>query len=299
VSQPPITTARDLSGRDLRSLRVTPYDRVASLIVALVILIGSAVAIMTLLLLTMRIVRAQHAVPLELMEELEPAAASLSTGGGEDFEEPGVEELQETVEPQLSDMLEAVTTAVTNRPAALEELVGDAVQPGRGSGDGRLAGPGGEGGADVIPFGRRTKIHYGEISQRAYGALLDYFGIELAAAGGGQPDVDYASGFSQGTPQHRSGSPDAEKRVYLIWRRGSRLESFDRNLLALAGVDVSDRQVMQFLPPPVEKILRTLEKQYAGDRDETQLRMTVYGIRKQDNQYQFYVLEQQYRVPRS
>jgi len=298
VSEPAIPS-HESSGRDLRSMRVTPYDRVASMIVALVILIGFAVTIMFLLLLTMRIVGGQHAVPLELMEELEPAAASLSTGGGEDFEEPGVEELQEIVEPQLADMLTAVTDAVTDRPAALEELVGDAVQSGRGAGDGRRPGPGGEGGADVIPFGRRTKIHYGQISQQAYGALLDFFGIELAAAGGNQPNVDYASGFSKGTPRHRTGAPDAEQRVYLIWRRGSRLEEFDRNLLALAGVDTEGRQVMQFLPPPVEKTLRALEKQRAGDRDETQLRMTVYGIRRQNNQYQFYVLEQHYRVPRS
>jgi hypothetical protein len=288
----------DLSVRDLRSLRVTPYDRAASLLVALLLLVGFVVAVMFLLLLTMRIVAAQHSVPLELMEELEPAPASLMAGGGEDFQEPGLEELQEDIEPQLSDMLAAVTDAVTDRPAALEELVGDAAEPGRGAGDGRIAGPGGEGGADVIPFGRRTKINYGEISQEAYGALLDYFGIELAAAGGGRADVDYASGFSEGKPQRRSGPPDAETRVYLIWRRGSRLEEFDRSLLALAGIETSGRQVMQFLPPPIESQLRALEKQYAGDRDETQLRMTVYGIRLQDNQYQFYVLEQHYRIPR-
>jgi hypothetical protein len=271
---------------------------VASWILALLILVGFVVAIMFLLLLTMRIVAANRSVPLELMEDLEPAPASLAAGGGEDFQEPGVEELQENIEPQLSDMLAAVTDAVTDRPAALEELVGDAAQPGRGAGDGRLAGPGGEGGADVIPFGRRTRIHYGEISQQAYATLLDYFGIELAAAGGGKAEVDYASGFSKGAPQHRTGSPDAERRVYLIWRRGSRLQEFDRNLLALAGVDTSGRQVLQFLPPGVESTLRALEKQHAGNRDETELRLTVYGIRKQDNRYEFYVLEQHYRVPR-
>jgi hypothetical protein len=170
--------------------------------------------------------------------------------------------------------------------------------PGRGVGDGRQAGPGGQGTVDVIPFGRRTKIHHGEISPAAYAARLDYFGIELAAAGGGEPTVDYASKFTQPPPQRRSGSPEDEQRVYLIWRRGSRLEEFDRNLLAQAGIDTANRQVMQFLPPALEQTLRRLERQYAGDRDESELRMTVYGIKKVEGNYQFYVLSQELRKPR-
>jgi hypothetical protein len=226
-----------------------------------------------------------------MMDDLD-SEMTADAGSGEDFEEPGLEEMQELPEPQLAQMMEAVTDAVTSQPAALEALDGDADATGRGRGRGGPPAP------DIIPFGRRTKIHYGETSLDSYAAILDYFGIELAAAGGGKPTVDYASNFSQATPDTRSGSPKDETRVYLIWRRGSRLEETDRKLLARAGVDTTDRQVMQFLPPPVEQTLRRLEKQYSGGRDERMLRMTVYRVKKQGGNYEFDVLDQQYRTPR-
>ena len=75
---------------------------------------------------------------------------------------------------QLEQVLQDVAAA---QQAALDNLAGEMELPGRGAGDGRQAGPGGEGTADVIPFGRRTKIHYGETSLETYGAILDYFGI--------------------------------------------------------------------------------------------------------------------------
>ena len=54
---------------------------------------------------------------------------------------------------------------------------------------------------------------------------------------------------------------------------------------------------MQFLPPPIEQTLRGLEKQemLKQKRTERQLKMTRYGIQKVGQQYQFYVIDQQYR----
>ncbi len=275
-------------------LQVSAYDRVASMLVTLLLLIGAAVGLMFLVFLTMRIVSAPHAVPLELMEDLDSTAA-LEGGGGGDFEEPGLEEMQELPQPDLMEMTEAVTDAVTTRPAALDTFDGDTDATGRGRGRGRGDGPPG---LDVIPFGRRTKIQYGETSLDTYAAILDYFGIELAAAGGGKATVDYAAKFSQTKPATRSGSSQEETRVYLIWRRGSRLEEMDRKLLTRAGIETKDRQLMQFLPPQVTATLRRLEAQRAGGQDERMLRMTVYGIEKKGNAYEFYVLDQQYRTPR-
>jgi hypothetical protein len=192
-------------------------------------------------------------------------------------------------------MLAAVTDAVTARPDALEELMGDYEKVGPGTGDGRRPGPGGSGTDDVIPFGRRTKIHWGETSLDVYAMLLDNFGIALAAAGGGKAKLDYAAKFSQSDPETWSGSPQEEKRVHLIWRHGSRLAQSDRRLLAKSGVDTVDRLTMQFLPPPITTTLKALEKEKMGSRSERQLKMTIYGVQKVGDQYQFYVREQQYR----
>src|SRR6056297_2964336 len=74
-------------------LRVSAYDRVASLIVALLFLLGFAVVLLFLLWLTIRAFVQTPPMEIEYIDELAGGEASL--GEGRDFEEPGLDEIQD------------------------------------------------------------------------------------------------------------------------------------------------------------------------------------------------------------
>src|SRR5690606_1153498 len=105
------------------------------------------------------------------------------------------------------------------------------------------------------------EIHYASDKIDEYARQLDFFNIELGAAGGGSPQVDYASGFS-GSIKKRSGPPSDEKRLYMTWTSGT-MKAMDRSLLGKAGINASGRVIMQFYPKPTEDQIATVELLYA------------------------------------
>ena len=83
-------------------LTVTPYERVASLVVALLILVGTGVALMFVLWLTSRIFASTEPVPITMQQIGEDGGS-----GGEDLE-TDMEELAHEVEfeePEFQDTL--------------------------------------------------------------------------------------------------------------------------------------------------------------------------------------------------
>ena len=50
---------------------------------------------------------------------------------------------------------------------------------------------------------------------------LDFFGIEIAAAGGGRPEIDYASNLSQPKPTRRTGTRRRSDTLYLDARQSA------------------------------------------------------------------------------
>ncbi|MGE0609489.1 MAG: hypothetical protein AB7O62_20530 [Pirellulales bacterium] len=141
-----------------------------------------------------------------------------------------------------------------------------------------------------IPRARRWQIYFPEgLTLTDYAAQLDTFGIELGMlAGGGQ--IEYATALSIAMPTRRQGPVEAEKRLYLSWTRGD-LVAADRALLAKAGLDATDKIVVQFYPDTTEQELATLEQSYKG-RPATGIYRTVFGIRPKLSTYEFYVREQ-------
>jgi hypothetical protein len=279
------------------SLRVSAYDRVASLVVASIVFVGFFVAIMFVVWLTTRPSFTRLAVPVTLLDE--PSGRGDHAAGYErDLEEPGVEEVEELAEPQVEAALEAVTEAATAQIASLDALDTDAVATGkgRGLGDSRAAGPGGEG--NVIPRWMRWDVRFASKGVNAYAQQLDFFGIELAAVGGGKPLVDYASGFSKPQPVHRTGKGGNEQRLYMSWREGI-LQEFDRQLLARAGVETQGRILLQFYPKPVEDqlaLLEQLEMRKAGKTSLDEIRKTVFGVRRDGSKFNLYIVQQEYRA---
>jgi hypothetical protein len=273
-------------------------------LVALIIFVGFFVAIMFLMWLTSVLSFSQVSVPVTIVDE-PLGRGDAAKGYDRDWEEPGAEEVEDLMEPQVEALLEAVTDLATTQAAALDALRTDATATarGRGLGDSRAAGPGGAGGA--VPRWVRWEIRFSAKGLDAYARQLDHFNIELGAAGGGSAQIDYVSGFTELKPRRRSGKGGQESRLYMTWTSGA-LQEFDRKLLARAGVRTQGRVLLQFYPREAENTLAALEMQKAGGRTVDEIRKTVFGVRRSGSGYEFHVRsgsgyefhvsEQRYRV---
>ncbi len=107
-------------------------------------------------------------------------------------------------------------------------------------------------------------------------------------AGGSQ--IEYASSLSVAMPTRRTGTVDAETRLYLSWTRGD-LVAADRALLTKAGLDPAEKIVVQFYPDTTEQQLAALEQSFKGRAPQSIYR-TEFGIRAKLSTYEFYVREQ-------
>jgi len=269
------------------TLRVSAYDRVAGMLLALLVLIGTIVLILLVIWLTSRIFAIQEAVPV-IMEQIGEGGGAL--GDSMEMEAPSMEET-DLEQPELTDTLTAISDAIAAQAAVIENpaLYAEMRQKGGGSGDGRMAGSGG---------GRPGKPRHWEVrfiegnTVETYARQLDFFGIELGVLMPGNK-VEYAFHLTKAKPDRRTGPADQEKRYYLTWRRGG-LQAADRELLSRAGIDPGGRLILKFLPPEVEGQLVALERAKAGD-DVDNIRATYFGIVAEGQGFRFYVLDQRYK----
>lgn len=277
-------------------MKVSAYDRVSSLLVALLIVVGLFVGLMLLVWLTQVISFRPHIPVVESLDLKGRGAAA--EGIARDLEEPGLEEIPE-MEPQLSETIEAVTDAISSQAAALQAFEGNAEQSGSGAGlgDSRGVGPGGEGDLDAVPEWERLEARFTSSNLNDYVRQLDYFGIELGALDRSSPRVDYARNLSKAKPDSRSGTRDDENRagrLYFIHEKSALME-WDRLLLERAGVKTKDRILAQFYPPELRQELLRLESARMGGRSLAEVQKTVFAVRPKGAGLEFYVVEQTYR----
>ncbi len=119
---------------------------------------------------------------------------------------PGLERDPEPLEEDIEDMTEQT---LDESLASIDNFISAALDIGgrkAGRGDSRRAGPPGEG-ADVIPPYERWELKFSARDLNGYAKILDHFKIELAAVGGGEPQVEYVAGFS-GSPTTRKAPGD-------------------------------------------------------------------------------------------
>ena len=74
------------------------------------------------------------------------------------------------------------------------------------------------------------------------------------------------------------------------------LQRFDRQLLEKAGVKTDGRVLLQLYPQNVENVLAKLELDSAGGRSVDEIRRTIFGVRRDGSQYEFHVVDQQFRA---
>jgi hypothetical protein len=290
----------------------TAYDRVTSLLLAVVLGAMLVFGWLSIIAATTSAYQARVTQPIEVIE--------VSGGGGGD---PGgklasVEEINVAGGEQADrasnneeDASAFEEPSVEARPAAMLDTVAEAgqtlaevdvseVMP-RGS---RVAtgkrrskigngGPGygfGPGDGGVRREDRWSILYRTGQTPDEYARQLDYFGVELAIIAGNQ--LVYASNFSQAQPTKRTGSGSDDKRLFFVWRGQGRKES-DIALLAKAGLQVGEGVIFQFYPPRAESILEQLEVRYKG-KQPAEIRSTRFGVVPSGNGYGFEVLAQEY-----
>lgn len=287
----PVATAPSV-GRS--PLRVTAYDRVAAWLIALLVLVGLTATVLFIIWLTTVLVLRRVSKPIEMIQY--PGRGDHAEGYERDPEPPGLEEVDiEMEQPTLEASMEAVTDLASTVAASLETFETDALLTAKGSGRGDSRPPGPEGeGDDVVPPWERWEIRYSTASIEEYARQLDFFRIELGAAGGSKL-IDYAYNLSNNPPARRQGSGKDEKRVYLTWRSGT-LRQFDEQLLARAGIPTNGRIVMQFIPEEVYNELHRLEFENARDRPPTEWLRTIFGVRAVGRGFELYVIDQTFRA---
>ncbi len=204
----------------------------------------------------------------------------------EEFETPDVNEVANArfAEPivEVSKLLSSESiAAVTNADI-------DLPPSGKSKRRTRIAG---EPKDETVPRWERWEIRYDSATLASYAKQLDFFKIELGAAGGGSREVDYLTKVSSSAPVSRAAPGLNETRLYMVWR-GGRLQDLDRQLLTKAGVKTNGRILMQFYPKKVENELAALERKHRKDGRIDKIKKTIFGVRPNEAGYEFYIIEQ-------
>jgi hypothetical protein len=284
-----------------RRMQVSAYDRVSSLLMALLMTTGVAATVLFFLWLSNKVHVIQVAVPAEIIEVSEDGEGGgdgRPAGGSQldtPSDEPFVGNDKETTDIQQD--LQVLSTAVAAKSAELDdpELMAPTRKGSYGSGGGIYGGFGDGRGMGHGPgkpgWPRHWEVMFSQATLNDYARQLDSFKIELAVL---QPDnkIIYAFNLAKPRPDTRIVANPAlnEKRYYLTWRTGE-MQQADRDLLAKAGIDPGERLILKFLPKEVELNLMGLERAF-NDLTPKDIKKTRFGVQPDGGGFKFYVLEQ-------
>ncbi len=279
-------------------MQVSAYERVASMLLALLILFGVVVFCLFMAWLGSRVFFPPlKSVPVRL-EQVGGGIESGVVGESMQLDSPTPQDVaqeSDLIEPEFQDTLKTVLDAVAVRQADLDdpaETEQETTNKGGGqqTGTGNVAGYGSGPGKPGIPPQLRWQIHFDAGNTlEGYAKQLDFFQIELGVLNNNQ--VIYAKNLSKPKPDTYTGpGGPSEKRLYFSWRHG-KLRDADRELMQRAGVPLANKLVLQFYPDPVEQDLLRKELEFRGI-DASRIRKTTYGIRQIGQGYEFYVIDQ-------
>ena len=276
-------------------LTVNTYDRTATLLIALLIMVGTAVTGLLVVFFATRQFPTIEPIPVVPVEATSPNA---NQGLAQEPDPPGAEDAPDLTEPQLQDTLDALTAAASMEQVLLSDEMIDAEKQagkGKGLGDSRMAGPGGDGVVERVPRWERWKFRFEPESSAAFQQWLDQFGIRLGVFGRDNK-VHLAYDFLKGTKVTAGTSKEYTTWGYTVPADGP-MPTLAAQLARKAGIARKGPIVLLFYPFDVEAILYTTEKKYAekqGVTDVNKLRSTVFTVFKTGNQYKFQVLNQKY-----
>jgi len=297
ISQQDLALAkrREQRNAERAKLRISQFDIVTSLFMALILFIGVFVSMLFIIWLTSRWTFPPRAIAAII--ENPAGRADNAEGLERDFEPPSAEEVEELLEPTLEETISAVTDAVSSVAATVASVQATT----ESQGDSRPPGPEGEG-EDIIPRFERWQLNFTARNIKGYSTQLDFYKIELGAIGGSIQGVDVANNLS-GTPKSRRiTNTEDEKRLYFIWTSFSPLMQFDRQLLKKSGISLDGkRQMLKFIPPNLENQLAHTELEYSkskGHPSVVEIAKTIFESTADGNGYKFEVVNQRYRKPK-
>jgi hypothetical protein len=300
------------SSIELKVLGESRYDRVTSLLMAVVLGAILVVGLLALVYITTQAYAARVTSPLHVIdvegggggspegtpgstEKIDIAgadAAAMASNNEEPagaFEQPSV---QETPAAMLDAAAEAGTSLAEVDLAPVMSHGGPVASGKRASRIG-TGGPGlgyGPGDGGVAREQRWSVIYDSGQPSEEYARQLDALGVELAVVAD-QNQLHYAWNFSSPQPGTRFGPGSQDNRLYFLWQGRGRRAS-DIALLAKAGISVGEGVVFQFYPPGVETKLAELEVRYRG-RQPSEIRVTRFRVVQKGGRYDFEVVAQE------
>ena len=276
-------------------LTVNTYDRTATLLIALLIMVGTGVSGLTVVFFATRQFPSIEPIPVV---PVEATSANANQGLANEPDPPGEEDAPDLSEPQLQDTLDALTTAASMNEVLLSDEMIDAEKEagkGKGLGDSRMAGTGSEGVIERVPRWQRWKLRFEPDSTGDFARWLDFHKIELGVLGRDN-QVHFAYELSSSAPKSRTGDPRKETRGYTSAADGP-MPNLTNQLARKADIARHGSVVLLFYPFEVESLLYTAEKKYAEEHNVTDvnaLRETVFTVIKERNKYTFQVVDQKY-----
>lgn len=307
-------SARDAAapGDEPRVFGESPYDRVTSMLMAVVVGAALAVGWLYLIYLTNQEYASRVTAPLQIVEVFGGGGGSPdgTPGSTEKIDVPGAaaaaaasnndEDAADFEAPSVRQAPAAMLDAVAEAGESLAEVDIGAVMPGGGPvAAGRRASKLGTGGPGLgfgpgdggVPAEQRWSIVYNQgQTAEEYARQLDALGVEFAVVSAPN-QLTYVSRFSDPVPTKRYGSGQGDNRLYFLWQGRGRKAS-DVALLKKAGIDVGDGVVMQFYPKAVENQLAQMEVRYRG-RQPSEIRFTRFGVVPRGGGYGFTVVAQE------
>jgi hypothetical protein len=281
------------SGKRRYELAVNSYDRTATLLLALLTMVGVAVAGLSIVFFANKFVTTIEPIEFVPVEATSPNA---NQGVAEEPDPPGIEEAPDLSEPQLQDTLDSLTSLVSANQALLAEDTIDAADKagqGEGLGDARQAGPGGDGVLERVPRWERWKIRWEPGSSKEFVAWMDQYDVRIGVLGRDN-QIHLAYRFSSGNPTTETAAP----LDYNAWGRtvpaDGPMPGLIRRLAEDAGVAQYGRLAVLFFPFDVERVLYTLEKAKNPSGDPNRIRETVFTVVREGAGYTFEVLQQRY-----
>lgn len=289
--------------RRSRLLSVSAYDRVAGLLISLLLLLGLFVAVLGFIWIGSRFVRDKNRTVPVVWENETTGGVEYGVGSeGMTVDAPTLDEIRRDTNVVLPDFRQTLATVddlVASRRTELEnslgllEVAGGAA--GKSSGTGNAPAFGSGEGTGGIARSDRWEIRFtsGETLEE-YCRELDFFAIEPAAVDA-TGRLEYCRKLSQPNPEVVRNRTEPETRLFMSWRPGSARRETDRRLLERCGIDTAEKTIVQFIPAEVEQRLARLEREFNG-REPAAIRKTVFAVRRANDGYEFFVESQ---IPRS
>ncbi|MGI9456748.1 MAG: hypothetical protein ACR2NU_09310 [Aeoliella sp.] len=272
-------------------LEVNSFDRVSSLLVALLFLFGTVVAVLVIIFLFRKF--SPEEKPSILVPISKPRGEPLK-GLEDEIEPPGLEDAPEDMPPQLQETLEELNDAITNKTAMLanESFIADTVA-GRGAGPGskHYDGSGGQGGNAP-----EHELRFEPKSDADYAALIDFFGGELGVLDLRENKIHYASDLNQAQPKIRVGNP-ADERRFNFRSIGPPLLPIEIKLARKAKIMKAGAMILVFYPDEVAQDIYAKEQARArefGKESLEEIDRTVFRAEKKGREYEFSVEKQTY-----